>query len=1083
MADSPDTQSEPSAGKGFNLVMTLEDPSKLPELLQKLEAHGTKENIQAALRSLDYVHYARFLPLWDHGVLMIITEFDGAVEDYVMDFAAVLNEEFSLILSYMRGRPPLPIRDHPAEFWEYVERNIQPPSPLPKYREPFSPYADRSVLEVLGNERSKSLPKPPVEAGDDPPVDLEDVQANMLRGYRADCAAHVGLVFASPARGREFLQALEKDDRIRVTPAARLRAEQRPDACVNLGLTHAGLEALGVPFEVLQRFPRAFREGPRLRAAKLGDEGPSDPTRWRIGGIRNGVPCTVHAVVSIYARQTHELEQALGHLESLIAAESSGVKLAFPIERTAALDREGTVHFGYRDSISQPRIKGVSEPERGRTQPFSPAGDFLLGPQFRNSRGGLYIGELPVELAQNATYAAMRVIEQHTTEFEQFLDRVYAEQGIDRELLAAKMMGRWRGSGLPLATTPAPPHGLSAAGCPIKPPLGAPELNDFDYDGPNAEFKDLQGKRCPVGAHIRRLHPRGGMVVGIPWGRRVIRRGMPYGPAYDPVHRTDEARGLIGMFICGDLESQYEFLQRVWANQDLSAPGIRHTRDPFGATRSAATPFRFFPSEAARQEVTVEVPPLTRTDGSLYLMVPGLSGLAWIARGGWNTNVSDAARGRPADTPPHRASSQSTSGRGAPVDISKFDPSDPLFHANPYPYYAAMRAVSPVRKIEAPYDSFWVTSHALVKEVCENKAVFLKPGNNREKSVGPFAAASQFGDGLFFMDPPRHGEVRKIMEEAFATAIEGAEVYAREIADAVLAKAVKKGTMDLVADFAAEVPMRVFMKVMGIPSPTAQQAASEVPDSFVFDRWNRATLEAHDPSAPLPTRIAGGTSNLALRAYLLAHALETPLATPVGCLSLMGGMKAHTGCPASATTMSPFEAMNTAAHFALGGYLSTEFLLSTGVYTLLRHPDQWNRLRDNPGDVKLLRNAVHEMLRFEAPFQMADRWVEQGTRLAEARIPAGSKVTVVYGAANRDPAVFEDPDRFDIERKNAESPDNFGFGHGIHYCIGEPLAVKVATVALQALLEHCPAPRIDAVGSWSSDPFFRTLKQLNVFLR
>ena len=101
-------------GKGFSLVMELEDPSRLPELMARLGSESVKPRIQAALASLDYVHFARFLPLWDRGLLMIITEFDGAMPDYVMDFAAVLDDEFSLILSYMKGQPPLPVSRYPG---------------------------------------------------------------------------------------------------------------------------------------------------------------------------------------------------------------------------------------------------------------------------------------------------------------------------------------------------------------------------------------------------------------------------------------------------------------------------------------------------------------------------------------------------------------------------------------------------------------------------------------------------------------------------------------------------------------------------------------------------------------------------------------------------------------------------------------------------------------------------------------------------------------------------------------------------------------------------------------------------------
>ena len=141
--------------------MELEDPSRLPELMAKLGSDSVKPRIQAALASLDYVHFARFLPLWDRGLLMIITEFDGAMPDYVMDFAAVLDDEFSLILSYMKGQPPLPVSRYPEQFWQYVDKNTGPkttdparPNPL-AYPDVFSDYPGLTALEIAGASREK----------------------------------------------------------------------------------------------------------------------------------------------------------------------------------------------------------------------------------------------------------------------------------------------------------------------------------------------------------------------------------------------------------------------------------------------------------------------------------------------------------------------------------------------------------------------------------------------------------------------------------------------------------------------------------------------------------------------------------------------------------------------------------------------------------------------------------------------------------------------------------------------------------------------------------------------------------------
>src|SRR5262249_37063834 len=157
---------------------------------------------------------------------------------------------------------------------------------------------------------------------------------------------------------------------------------------------------------------------------------------------------------------------------------------------------------GYRDSISQPRIETIHDAaSQAGGQPLLPLGDFLLGPDYVNSRGSKSIGTLPPALATNATYAALRVIEQHGDAFEDFLSQAERDTGIDRELIAAKLMGRWR-NGTPLVDHPA------AAG-PDELPVA--EIDKFDYAGGQGA-DDLGGARCPIGAHIRRMNPRGGMV-------------------------------------------------------------------------------------------------------------------------------------------------------------------------------------------------------------------------------------------------------------------------------------------------------------------------------------------------------------------------------------------------------------------------------------------------------------------------------------------------------------------------------------------------------------------------------------------
>jgi cytochrome P450 len=434
-----------------------------------------------------------------------------------------------------------------------------------------------------------------------------------------------------------------------------------------------------------------------------------------------------------------------------------------------------------------------------------------------------------------------------------------------------------------------------------------------------------------------------------------------------------------------------------------------------------------------------------------------------------------------------------------------FHPLSARFLADPYAAFAALRKGPGTKgppaadageapgliRLDQPYTSWWVVSHALVVDVCETrKNVFIKPGGARNAPPRPFGITSQLADGLFFLNGERHTQVRALMEGAMAGAVERAPNQARALAELLLARArdKKTGRFDLIADFAAPLAMHVFLSLLGIDAPDLKgKSDAELEEDpvmverTVLDRWLRAMLDGHDKAADKGTLFVGGTAGMAVRSYLEQRIEELRgLGETQSILGFIGKLKKDGGA-ASADALGTHEAINTAAHFALGGYLSTEFLIGTGVTNLLRHPEQWQMLCDPPKDEKLLQNAIDEMLRYDAPFQMADRWVDAPIDLGGLRIPGDSLVTVVYGAANRDPAVFEDPDRFDITRANAK--DHFGFGHGVHRCIGEALARQVTAIALKTLIATVPWVRLGEVGAWRTDPYFRSLRRVELLLR
>jgi deferrochelatase/peroxidase EfeB len=466
-------------------------------------------------------------------------------------------------------------------------------------------------------------------------IELDDVQGNVLRGYglKFTSARHFFLGVGDASAACTFLGKLADGalgDELSVTRATQWPENRKPGTCLNVGLTWAGLKALGVADGVLGAFPAAFREGPAARATPaaddgvgLGDVGSSDPVCWILG--RPGSP-DVHLVVSLYARRDHLLEEVSGKLEAGFA--SHGLSARRPSWDAHALsdDDPGVVHFGYRDGIGQPRIADGLGNQLPDMQPEMPAGDLLLGCGYVNSFGGNYAGNLPASLAANATYGAFRILEQDVGAFEELIETWGRAANMTPELVAAKLMGRWR-NGIPLALSPETDT--------PDPPVPDGRLDEFDYAAVGDHdtfYDDVLGLRCPIGAHARRLNPRGAAVMGKPYSRRLVRRNMPYGPAYDPAAPTRPERGLVGYFLCGDLETQWEFIQKVWVNQDLATSGIRGTREPIGGYQpDGGGTFTIRTTDTRDPIVLRDLPNLVTTRGSAYCLLPGIGGLRRLA--------------------------------------------------------------------------------------------------------------------------------------------------------------------------------------------------------------------------------------------------------------------------------------------------------------------------------------------------------------------------------------------------------------------------------------------------------------------
>lgn len=452
------------------------------------------------------------------------------------------------------------------------------------------------------------------------PLDLADIQGTILRGYRVDHARHFVLEVADPEAARAWLGTI----RPRITTAAPWR--EKPAAMVNLGITTAGLSALGVPAATVAGFPEAFRRGATAEKTRtlVGDVGPSDPSHW-VDAFRDGDQ--VHVVVSLWSvGEAVVLERVTEALRREFAGAlvERGAFDATPLA-------DDKVHFDYTDNIAQPRVAGALPPKRDRPdpQPVMPPGAFLLGHE--NQFGGRYT--VPMEaLSTNSSFAAFRMLRQDVVGFERFLVDYGARAGVEPELLAAKVCGRWR-NGTPLALSP-------DSATPRVPPE---KTNDFDYVSDDPAADDTFGYRCPVGSHIRRTNPRSMRVVGGGGHlHRIVRRAIPYGPPFDPEHPDDAERGLIGWFIGADLADQFEFIMGQWVNSarfvmSVAGPGGANPaknisgEDVLAGINDPATSSFTLSRPGQPNVVITGFPSFVTTRGSAYCYLPSLTALGWLA--------------------------------------------------------------------------------------------------------------------------------------------------------------------------------------------------------------------------------------------------------------------------------------------------------------------------------------------------------------------------------------------------------------------------------------------------------------------
>jgi len=434
-------------------------------------------------------------------------------------------------------------------------------------------------------------------------LDFDDIQHILLSRAPALHGRYNFLSFKHPAAGRAWLAAvLEK-----VHSAQAMKSSVAQDRrWVTVAFTWNGLRALGVDEASLLTFPKEFRQGMAGRAEMLGDVGANHPDNW----VDKTTSPDLHAIAILFARDGEERARCVTEHEKLLAR-CEGVKVLslLDLEATPPFDYAHD-HFGYRDRLSQPVIEGSGdEPTPCSGGPLK-AGEFILGYPDESGPGPAL--PQPEILSRNGSYMAYRRLAEHVGEFRAFLHE-NGRTPEEQELIAAKLMGRWR-SGAPLVL--APRRDDAALGADPR------RNNNFNY-----KKDDPQGYAVPLGSHIRRMNPRD--TASNVNRRRMIRRGATYGP-HLPDGAPDDGveRGIAAFVICASLIRQFEFAQNVWVN-DKSFHELGKERDPIMGNQDGTLEFTI-PKRPIRKKYT-GLPAFTSVRGGAYFFLPGLKALRWLA--------------------------------------------------------------------------------------------------------------------------------------------------------------------------------------------------------------------------------------------------------------------------------------------------------------------------------------------------------------------------------------------------------------------------------------------------------------------
>jgi cytochrome P450 len=360
---------------------------------------------------------------------------------------------------------------------------------------------------------------------------------------------------------------------------------------------------------------------------------------------------------------------------------------------------------------------------------------------------------------------------------------------------------------------------------------------------------------------------------------------------------------------------------------------------------------------------------------------------------------------------------------------------------NPYPVYDQLRGVSPVLHLP-PFDLWMIFDFEGVKRALSDHDVFSSDLSHAPGQGNP-------GEWFLFFDPPRHTKLRALIAKAFTPRIAAnLEPRIRELSGQLLDGLMARGEVDFVAEFSGPLPMRVIAELLGVP-------AADWPR---YKRWSDVILKIANTFAP------GEETNRIFREYA-AVTEEMRAALPELIAQVCSArpdalLTRLVEAEVDGARLTRDEILSFVQLLLVGGQETTVNLINNAVLCLIEHPEQLARLRANP---QLLPLAIEEVLRYRAPLQWMPRATRREVEMHGRLIPAGKVVLPMIGSANRDPRQFADAGRFDITR---DPNPHIAFGHGIHACLGAPLARLEGRIALADFLERVQTFELASAEPW-----------------